>query len=77
MVFLVDKYKGYFLSNAYSKQDLAKPVIDSLVLYIARPQPPPFGKSKTSHFCYWPPSLGVNTTSNFPGLSITKSVALY
>lgn len=43
IVFLVDKYKGYYFIIAYEKQEWANSVILSLVLYIAIPQPPSLG----------------------------------
>lgn len=46
------------------------------MLYIPIPQPPE-GKSYTSHSFSFPPSAGLNVILNLPGLSTTKSVALY
>jgi hypothetical protein len=42
MVFFVDRYSGQRFCSAYSKQLLAKPWMDSSVLYMARPTPGPW-----------------------------------
>lgn len=46
------------------------------MIYIAKPIPFPL-KLKTSCLSAGLPSVGVKTSSNFPGLSVTISVALY
>jgi len=43
MVFLVVKKRGMSLIRAYLNEAWANSSIDSLVLYIPKPQPPPFG----------------------------------
>lgn len=65
------------MARAYLKQEWANPVILSLVLYMAIPQPPSPGKSYTFIVLVSPPSAGVNLISKVPGPSTTKSVALY
>ena len=77
MVFLVDRYKGYFNYKAYSKQALEKPLILSLVLYIPIPTPPVFGKVQISNSYFYEPSFGVKVMVNLPPLSVTKSLHLY
>mmetsp|Transcript_17819 Transcript_17819/g.38876 ORF Transcript_17819/g.38876 Transcript_17819/m.38876 type:complete len:238 (+) Transcript_17819:286-999(+) len=77
MVFLVERKRSTSLDSAYEKHDFAKPVMESLVLYIAMPTPPDPGNFITSHFSGGLPSAGVNVISNVPALSATKSVARY
>lgn len=57
------------------KQECAKSIIDSSVLYIPIEIPFP-SKSKTGYFVTTP-YLFVNTISNLPGSDTKKSVALY
>mmetsp|Transcript_606 Transcript_606/g.2477 ORF Transcript_606/g.2477 Transcript_606/m.2477 type:complete len:255 (+) Transcript_606:318-1082(+) len=77
MVFLVLMYRGMPRWRAYSKQALAKPVMDSSVLYMAMPTPPAPSKSYTSMVCGPEPSAGVKTSCSLPGPENLASVALY
>ena len=75
-MFLVDKYKGQPLLNAMLKQECAKPLIDSSVLYMVMATPSPL-KLYTSKVWAAPPSSGWNVTVNLPFPLVTKSVARY
>ncbi|KAA6428112.1 MAG: hypothetical protein FRX49_02773 [Trebouxia sp. A1-2] len=61
----------HFLSRAYSKEALAKPLMDSSVLYMPIPTPGP-SNCCTSHFCTSPPPSGVKTSSSLPGSFTTR-----
>ena len=62
--------------RAYSKEALAKPLMESSVLYMPMPTPAPSNWC-TSHFRCCPPPLGVNTSSSLPGSVTCRSVARY
>jgi len=77
MVFLVERYKGYFNYKAYSKQALEKPRILSFVLYIPIPTPPVLGRVAMSQVWALSPLDGVKVIENLPPCSVTKSLHLY
>jgi len=76
MVFLVDRYNGYFLSMAYLKQAWANYLIDSSVLYIANATPPSPLNSNTL-WTYFSPPTGVNDNSKVPAPFAKISVQAY
>src|SRR6202000_2268664 len=76
MVFFVDRYRGHFLLSAMLKQLLAKPLMDSSVLYMLSATPSPL-KLKTSKVWGALPSSGVKVIVSLPLPLITVSVARY
>ena len=62
--------------SAYSKQDLAKPRIESSVLYMARPTPAP-SNSWTVCTDSGPPPAGLKDSVSVPGPGMATSVARY
>src|SRR6202000_1497805 len=76
MVFFVDRYRGHFLLSAMLKQLLAKPLMDSSVLYMLSATPSPL-KLNTSKVWGALPSSGVKVIVSLPLPFITVSVALY